>query len=66
MKNVHQRKLWIQNRFLSEFGSGSGLERFMDPDPVCPERLDPDLVNMIGSETLPGKLVAIGHRELMA
>ena len=34
-------------------GSGSGLEKFMDPDPifserfdpdpVCPERLDPDL-----------------------
>ena len=25
-------------------GSGSGLEKFMDPDPGCPERLDPDLV----------------------
>ena len=24
-------------------GSGSGLKKFMDPDPVCPERLDPDL-----------------------
>ena len=23
-------------------GSGSGLKKFMDPDPVCPERLDPD------------------------
>ena len=23
-------------------GSGSGLEKIMDPDPVCPERLDPD------------------------
>ena len=23
-------------------GSGSGVEKFMDPDPVCPERLDPD------------------------
>ena len=22
--------------------SGSGLKHFMDPDPVCPERLDPD------------------------
>ena len=22
-------------------GSGSGLEKIMDPDPVCPERLDP-------------------------
>ena len=21
----------------------SGLEKIMDPDPVCPERLDPDL-----------------------
>ena len=34
------------------FGSGSGLEKIMDPaslemlnpDPVCPERLDPDPV----------------------
>ena len=25
-------------------GSGSGLKKFMDPDPVCPERLDPDPV----------------------
>ena len=23
-------------------GSGSGLQKFMDPDPVCSERLDPD------------------------
>ena len=23
-------------------GSGSGLEETMDPDPVCPERLDPN------------------------
>ena len=23
-------------------GSGYGLEKIMDPDPVCPERLDPD------------------------
>ena len=27
-------------------GSGSGLKKFMDPDPVCPERLDPDPVNI--------------------
>ena len=29
-------------------GSGSGLEKIMDPnpDPVCPERLDPDPVNI--------------------
>ena len=29
-------------------GSGSGLQKFMDPDPepVCPERLDPDPVNI--------------------
>ena len=28
MKNFHDRGLWIRNP---------------DPDPVCPERLDPDL-----------------------
>ena len=27
-------------------GSGSGLKKFMDPDSVCPERLDPDPVNI--------------------
>ena len=27
-------------------GSGSGLEKIMDPFPVCPERLDPDPVNI--------------------
>ena len=36
--------------FGSEFfpGSGFDLENFMDPDPVCPERLDldPDQVNI--------------------
>ena len=25
-------------------GSGSGLEKFIDPYTVCPERFDPDLV----------------------
>ena len=29
------------------FGSGSGLEKVIDPDPVCPERLDPDPVNTL-------------------
>ena len=24
-------------------GSGSGIEKILDPDPVCPEGLDPDL-----------------------
>ena len=27
-------------------GSGSGKEKFMDPDPVCPERLDLDPVDI--------------------
>ena len=27
-------------------GSRAGLKKITDPDPVCPERLDPDLVNM--------------------
>ena len=27
-------------------GSGSGPEKIMDPDPICPERLDPDPVNI--------------------
>ena len=27
-------------------GSVSGLENNMDPDPVCPERFDPDPVNI--------------------
>ena len=30
--------------FLSGFGSGP--EKVMDPNPVCPERLDPDPVNI--------------------
>ena len=30
----------FQDREVTE--SGSGLEKNMDPDPVCPERLDPD------------------------
>ena len=24
--------------------SGSGIEKIMDPDPVCPDKLDPDPV----------------------
>ena len=31
----------FQDREVTE--SGSGLEKIMDPDQVCPERLDPDL-----------------------
>ena len=27
-------------------GSGSGLKKFMDPDPVYPERLNPDPVSI--------------------
>ena len=27
-------------------GFGSGQEKIMDPDPVCPKRLDSDLVNI--------------------
>ena len=27
-------------------GFGSGLQKFMDPNPVCPERSDPDPVNI--------------------
>ena len=27
-------------------GSGSGFQIFLDPDPVCPERLDQDPVNI--------------------
>ena len=36
--------------FISGFLPGSesvfGLEKFMNPDPVCPKRLDPDPVNI--------------------
>ena len=35
---------WIRIRKVH--GSGSGLEKFMDRDQVCPERLDPDPVNI--------------------
>ena len=31
---------------MSGSGYGSDLKEFMDPDPVCPERLDPDPVNI--------------------
>ena len=33
----------FQDREVTE--SGSGLEKNMDPDPVCPERLDPDPIS---------------------
>ena len=37
-------------------GSGSGLKKFMDPDPVFPERLDPD-PNPVCHERLDPDLV---------
>ena len=50
MKKVTISYQKIDGKFLKqrclESGSGSGLEKIMDPDPVCPERLDPDRVNI--------------------
>ena len=40
MKSFHDRGLWIRDSFFFLPGSGSGLEKFMDPDSVCPEGLD--------------------------
>ena len=54
-------------------GSGSGLKKFMDPDPVCPERLDPDPVNirpdpqpcLQHSPALPFHLASSGHVSIL-
>ena len=41
---------WIRIRFSNFFGSESGFQIFerldLDSDPICPERLDPDPVNI--------------------
>ena len=43
IKNHHYKHRW---KIFKISGSGSGLEKIMDPnpDPVCHKRLDPDLV----------------------
>ena len=44
-------------------GFGSGQEKIMDPDPVCPKRLDSDLVNFRPDSkpcALPLSLVSSG------
>ena len=46
----------IRIRFSNFSGSGSGIEKIMDPDPVCPERLDPD-PNPVFHERLDPDLV---------
>ena len=44
--NKTHRKIDGKCSELSGSVSGSGLKKFNDPDPVCPERLDPDPVNI--------------------
>ena len=51
---------WIRIRKVH--GSGSGLEKFMDRDQVCPERLDPDPAN-IRPDLKPWSSVKIICRE---
>ena len=42
MENCHDRRVWIIEHF-HDSGLDFGSEKIMDPDPVCPERLYPDL-----------------------